>query len=76
MCLLFVEIDDFEFTETENMHCAKLPDAQDDRVCSYQETNNNVYSWSYMYEGLKTIKRREYVTMVNISARICMCLAK
>ena len=35
MCLLFVEIDDFEVTETENMHCAKLPDAQDDRICSY-----------------------------------------
>ena len=35
MCLLFVEIDDFDVTETENMHCAKLPDAQDDRICSY-----------------------------------------
>ena len=34
-CLLFVEIDDFDVTETENMHCAKLPDAQDDRICSY-----------------------------------------
>ena len=36
MCLLFVEIDDFDVTETENMHCAKLPDAQDDRICSYR----------------------------------------
>ena len=38
MCLLFVEIDDFGVTETENMHCAKSPDAQDDRICSYSYT--------------------------------------
>ena len=32
--LLFVEIDEFDVPDTENMHCAKLPDAQDDRICS------------------------------------------
>ena len=35
MCLLFVEIDEFDVPDTENMHCAKLPDTQDDRICSY-----------------------------------------
>ena len=33
-CLLFVETDGFDVPDTENMHCAKLPDAQDDRICS------------------------------------------
>ena len=35
MCLLFVKSDEFDVPDTENMHCAKLPDAQDDRICSY-----------------------------------------
>ena len=39
MCLLFVEIDDFDAPDTENMHCAKLPDAQDDQICSYSYGN-------------------------------------
>ena len=34
-CLLFVEIDEFDVSDTENMLCAKSPDAQDDRICSY-----------------------------------------
>ena len=32
-CLLFVEIDEFDVPDTENVHCAKLPDAQDNRIC-------------------------------------------
>ena len=35
MCLHFVEIDYFDAPNTENMHCAKLPDAQDDRIWPY-----------------------------------------
>ena len=34
MCLFFVESDDFDVQDTENMHCAKSPDAQVDRICS------------------------------------------
>ena len=34
MCLLFVEMDDFAVPDAENMHCAKSPAAQDDRICS------------------------------------------
>ena len=34
-CLLFDEIDEFDVPDTENMHCAILPAAQDDRICSY-----------------------------------------
>ena len=34
-CLLFVEIDVFDVSDTENMHCARSPDVQDDRICSY-----------------------------------------
>ena len=35
ICLLFVEIGDLSVPDTENMHCAKSPDAQDHyRICS------------------------------------------
>ena len=34
-CLLFVEIDEFDVPDTSNMHCAKLPDAQDDRISDF-----------------------------------------
>ena len=42
MCLLFVESDDFDVQDTENMHCAKSRDAQDDRICSYSYE----YDWN------------------------------
>ena len=35
-CLLFVEIDEFDVSDTDNMHCARSLDAQDDRICSYR----------------------------------------
>ena len=44
MCLIFVEIDDFDATETENMHCAKLPEAQDDRICSYSIETGRIWT--------------------------------
>ena len=33
MHLLFIESVDFDIQDTENMHCAKSPDVQDDRIC-------------------------------------------
>ena len=34
ICLFVVEMDDIDVPDTENVHCAKSPDAQDDRICS------------------------------------------
>ena len=41
MCLFFVE-SDVDVKDTENMHCAKSPDTQDDRICSYSYE----YDWN------------------------------
>ena len=35
----FFKINEFDVSDTENMHCARWPDAQDDRICSYYETS-------------------------------------
>ena len=51
ICLFVIEMDGIDVPDTENMHCAKLPDAQDDRICSYirlhasQFHNNNMHFW-------------------------------
>ena len=64
-CLIFVEIDEFDAPDTENMHCAKLPDAQDD-VFRYRSNLTTVIYNLLLHELLFFVQNKPFEFFLSL----------